>query len=430
MAIKGSLKEASLPDVLQLLAMGKKSGCLGLSFHDSFGSIYFDSGRICHASIVNRLLDTENSVYTLFTWTSGTFNFEPGVQPEGDATLVSVDPQSLLLEGARRVDEWSLIEKKIPSFDVVYSIDRPRLMKNKDQLSPEQEALLPLIDGHRDIHGLIRDSGVGEFDVGKALYGLLNASFLLPVGRKRSTPTLPRNANPTERRELASALYRAGMHDEAHREFRALVEEAPDPVASFHLGLIALRKKEWSAAVNAFMTSAPNAPSKTALLHNLALGYERLGQLERAKLVSDRALAAGGDFEPLIQLQAAVISLRLGDMQAAKVALSEARSLWTGAPPPAVWFHYAAQVAAMTDDPDREMLLLTSATEAHPESPVLLNNLATACLKRGDYSHAREAAEKGLSIAPELPQLRRNLSAALDGIARADRQVAQSTNRA
>jgi tetratricopeptide (TPR) repeat protein len=219
------------------------------------------------------------------------------------------------------------------------------------------------------------------------------------------------------------------MHDEAHREFRALVEEAPDPVASFHLGLIALRKKEWAAAVNAFMTSAPNAPSKTALLHNLALGYERLGQLERAKLVSDRALAAGGDFEPLIQLQAAVISLRLGDMQAAKVALSEARSLWTGAPPPAVWFHYAAQVAAMTDDPDREMLLLTSATEAHPESPVLLNNLATACLKRGDYSHARDAAEKGLSIAPELPQLRRNLSAALDGIARADRQVAQSTNR-
>lgn len=429
MAIKGSLKEASLPDVLQLLAMGKKSGCLGLSFHDSFGSIYFDSGRICYAAIVNKALDTENSVYTLFTWTSGTFNFEPGVQPEGDATLVSVDPQSLLLEGARRVDEWSLIEKKIPSFDVVYSIDRPRLMKNKDQLSPEQEALLPLIDGHRDIHGLIRDSGVGEFDVGKALYGLLNASFLLPVGRKRSTPTLPRNASPTERRELASALYRAGMHDEAHREFRALVEEAPDPVASFHLGLIALRKKEWAAAVNAFMTSAPNAPSKTALLHNLALGYERLGQLERAKLVSDRALAAGGDFEPLIQLQAAVISLRLGDMQAAKVALSEARSLWTGAPPPAVWFHYAAQVAAMTDDPDREMLLLTSATEAHPESPVLLNNLATACLKRGDYSHARDAAEKGLSIAPELPQLRRNLSAALDGIARADRQVAQSTNR-
>jgi tetratricopeptide (TPR) repeat protein len=428
-AIKGSLKEASLPDVLQLLSMGRKTGCLGLSFHDSFGSIYFDTGRICHAAIVNRPLDTENSVYTLFTWTSGTFNFEPGVEPEDGAERVSVDPQSLLLEGARRVDEWSLIEKKIPSFDVVFSLDRPRLMLNRDPLSPEQEALLPIIDGHRDINGLIRDSSLGEFEVGKALYGLLNASFLLPVGRKRTTPTLPRNASPLERRELASALYRAGMHDEALREFRALVEEAADPVASFHVGLIALRQKEWGGAVNAFMTAAPEAPNKTALLHNLALAYEQLGQLEKARLVIDRALGSGGNTDPLIQLEAAVISMRLGDMQAAKVRLSEARSLWTKEPPPAVWFHYAAKVAVMTDDPDREMLLLTAAIESHPESAVLLNNLAAAYLKHEDFESAREIAEKGVALAPELPQLRRNLAAALEGISRADRNSAQASGR-
>ena len=431
MAIKGSLKEASLPDVLQLLSMGKKTGCLGLSFHDSFGQIYFDSGRICHASIVNRPLDTENAVYTLFTWTSGTFNFEPNVEPEDGAERVSVDPQSLLLEGARRVDEWSLIEKKIPSFDVVFSIDRSRLMLNRDPLSPEQEGLLPLIDGHRDINGLIRDSGLGEFEVGKALYGLLNASFLLPVGRKRTTPTLPRNASPLERRELASALYRAGMHDEAQREFRALIEEAADPVASFHLGLISLREKEWASAVNAFMTAAPNAPSKTSLLHNLALAYEQLGQLEKARLLIDRALSGEGGAEPLIQLEAAVIAMRLGDLQTAKVRLSEARSLWANTAPPAVWFHYAAQVAVLTDDPDREMLLLAAAAESHPESAVLLNNLAAAHLKRGDFAAARDVAEKGIAVAPELPQLRRNLASALEGIAHADhaQETGQPSNR-
>jgi tetratricopeptide (TPR) repeat protein len=427
-AIKGSLKEASLPDVLQLLSMGKKTGCLGLSFHDSFGQIYFDSGRICHASIVNRPLDTENAVYTLFTWTSGTFNFEPNVEPEEGSERVSVDPQSLLLEGARRVDEWSLIEKKIPSFDVVFSIDRSRLMLNRDPLSPEQEALLPLIDGHRDINGLIRDSALGEFEVGKALYGLLNASFLLPVGRKRTTPTLPRNASPLERRELASALYRAGMHDEAQREFRALVEEAADPVASFHLGLIALREKEWSGAVNAFMTAAPNAANKTTLLHNLALAYEQLGQLEKARLVIDRALSVEGGAEPLVQLEAAVIAIRQRDFQSAKVRLSEARSLWASESPPAVWFHYAAQVASLTDDPDREMLLLSAAVESHPESPVLLNNLAAAHLNRGDFTAARDVAEKGIAVAPELPQLRRNLAAALEGIAHAERSESSQSS--
>jgi Flp pilus assembly protein TadD len=86
-------------------------------------------------------------------------------------------------------------------------------------------------------------------------------------------------------------------------------------------------------------------------------------------------------------------------------------------------------VAAMTDDPDREMLLLTAAIETHPESAVLLNNLAAAHLKREDYESARDVAEKGVVLAPELPQLRRNLSAALEGISRTDRSATQASGR-
>src|SRR5215207_4230384 len=54
MAIRGSLKEASLPDVLQLLSMGKKTGSLSVTHRSNFGYIYFDQGRISYASIVNR----------------------------------------------------------------------------------------------------------------------------------------------------------------------------------------------------------------------------------------------------------------------------------------------------------------------------------------------------------------------------------------
>ena len=54
MAIKGNLREAGLPDVLQLLAMGQKTGCLSLTDRSLFGYIYFDRGRITYASIVNR----------------------------------------------------------------------------------------------------------------------------------------------------------------------------------------------------------------------------------------------------------------------------------------------------------------------------------------------------------------------------------------
>src|SRR3954471_6402838 len=192
MAIKGSLKEASLPDVLQLLSMGKKTGCLAVTHRNNFGYIYFDKGLISYASIVNRRdrigdilmkagvitqvqleaainaqalhrdkrigdllvaqgavkreqlhaqirVQIEEAVYYLFTWMQGTFNFESDVRPEEQDFLVSINPESLLLEGARRVDEWTLIEKKIPAFDLVFDVDRKKLEESKVELTREQE---------------------------------------------------------------------------------------------------------------------------------------------------------------------------------------------------------------------------------------------------------------------------------------------------
>ena len=54
MAIKGSLTEASLADVVQLLALGFKTGCLSITDRTRFGQIYFERGRVIFARIVNR----------------------------------------------------------------------------------------------------------------------------------------------------------------------------------------------------------------------------------------------------------------------------------------------------------------------------------------------------------------------------------------
>src|SRR5688572_11763246 len=54
MAIKGSLKEAGLADVCQLLALGQKTGSLSVADGSRFGQIFFDRGRITYARIVNR----------------------------------------------------------------------------------------------------------------------------------------------------------------------------------------------------------------------------------------------------------------------------------------------------------------------------------------------------------------------------------------
>ena len=100
-------------------------------------------------------LQIEEAVYYLFTWTSGTFNFEAGVRPEREDFLVRINPESLLLEGARRVDEWSLIEKKIPSFDLIFTVEPSHIGESAPTLTAEQRLLLPLLDGTRDVQQVI-----------------------------------------------------------------------------------------------------------------------------------------------------------------------------------------------------------------------------------------------------------------------------------
>src|SRR6202008_4654556 len=101
--------------------------------------------------------------------------------------LLPNNPESLLLGGARRVDEWSLIEKKIPTFDAVFDADWRKLAATDLPLTPEQQTVLQHVDGKHDVTQLIEATGLVEFEVGKALYGLLTAGLIHRVGRKTKT---------------------------------------------------------------------------------------------------------------------------------------------------------------------------------------------------------------------------------------------------
>ncbi|GMV08927.1 MAG TPA: tetratricopeptide repeat protein [Gemmatimonadaceae bacterium] len=462
MAIRGSLREASLPDVLQLLAMGKKSGCLSVTHKHSFGNIYFDQGRISFASIVNRrdrlgdLLvknglispaqleaaialqgraperklgeiliaehmlareelhqyikhQIEEAVYFLFTWTQGTFSFEADVRPDAQDIVVSINPESLLLEGARRVDEWSLIEKKIPTFDLIFALDREHLGGSEVVLTPEQELLVPLLDGRRDVSAMVDESGLGEFEVGKAIFGLITAGFVHRVGRTRAPAQVSNEARVAEHRNLGVAFYKTGMLDEAVREFRRVTELSPgDEHGEFLLGLLALRQGHLDEAVRTLRAAAARpGPPRGATFLNLAHALARSGRLDEAR----QALARAEQLlpqDPAVQLAVAVLALRRHDVAGADAALRQAAGLAGTRGRPAAWFHYAGLVAAILGDIDRAVALLSEGVTVHPHSAVLLNNLAAALERRGRYAEAAAIVERGQLEDPTLPQLHKN----------------------
>ena len=484
MAIKGSLKEASLPDVLQLLSMGQKTGCLSVADRSNFGYVYFDRGLITYASIVNRRdrlgdilvkgglitndrleaaiarqsrernkrlgellvamefisrpdlerymrVQIEEAVYFLFTWVSGTFSFESDVAPEAQDFLVRITPESLLLEGARRVDEWSLIEKKIPSLDLIFVLDRPHLSASGVSLTPEQERILPLLDGKRDVLRLVDDSGLLEFDVGKALYGLITAGFAHRLGRTQAEE-LPvgSDARVEEHRNLGLAFYKTGMLDEAAREFRRMLDLRPgDSGAHFHLGLVALRQGRWGDGVDAFRHAAEHGGGQAAVLHNLAMALEQMGRLAEA----DAALAEAAARAPQdwrVALAWGIVALKRGLGAQAVERLDRVRILIPGGQAPNAMWYWARSLAAVLAGREEEALPVAEEGLARfPHSAPLSNNIAVLCERRGDFERAERLLAAAVEEEPSLPQLSKNLGDLFYRSGRAD-EARQAYQRA
>src|SRR6185295_8797236 len=181
MAMQGPLQELGIHDVFQLLDLGRKTGVLRIvsDLRQNEGTIWFENAAVVAASIQSNPLplgaqlikagkiraedlarahamqsngdgrrigeilvavgalsereraaqvraQVEEVVFTLLGWSEGFFVFEEAaaasIPREAD---IRISVGALLLESARRIDEWSLIRTKIAHLSVV-----PRLASN------------------------------------------------------------------------------------------------------------------------------------------------------------------------------------------------------------------------------------------------------------------------------------------------------------
>jgi len=269
MALQGTLRDFALPDILQLIAMQRKTGILTMECDDdtvtvqffqgqvvgadtrrrtleeSLGSVLVRTGKISAAQLQEALASQRRTLqrlgyvlvksgalsqddlrealriqicqilFRLFRWRDGRYSFAPMEHLEYDRELtVPVAAETLLMEAARMIDEWPIIEKRIPNPGVLFR----RTAKGRESgcgqgATAEEAAILRCLDGQTTVQELVDRSAAGEFDVYRTLLDLLQRGCIeeKPAGEGRRSVRRPGSRAIFERLALAllgaSALF-------------------------------------------------------------------------------------------------------------------------------------------------------------------------------------------------------------------------------
>jgi predicted transcriptional regulator len=237
MAFEGSLKEFGLADILQLIYFQRKTGVLTLEgrmdrvrllFYEGniisaetrrkreanrFGKLLFKKGLIKEEDLQKALEEQQSTgeklgnilikngiaekeqileiltaqiteiVIQLFSWKDGDYEFSPQGVPVDKEMPVSLDTQHVLMEGLRIVDEWSLIEGKLSPDTIFEKTGKPGV-----ELTPDEEEILGLVDGERDVSATIEASRADSFQASKSLVSLMEKGIIEP---KEAAPVAP-----------------------------------------------------------------------------------------------------------------------------------------------------------------------------------------------------------------------------------------------
>jgi tetratricopeptide (TPR) repeat protein len=429
LAIKGSLVEASLPEVIQLLAYSLKSGCLSVTDGKNFGNIFMKGGRIIYATVFNRkarlgdvmvekamlerhVLDEalrlqrakkkrvgeilielgaisrldlekqlreqiETTILTLLSWQSGFFNFEENLLPAAGEYTIDMSAQELLFAAARRVEDWQKIESKLPPFEtVLVQSGTPYEV----ELTAGEQEVLSHVDGSNSIDDAIKESGLDFYEACKAIFVLLAAGIIekpkKPAERKQEPGDM------SEYKNIGFALYKTAKYDDAEREFKRVVDNEPDNAeALFYLGLIEIMRENHSEA-RRYLEESLGIEERISTLINIGYVCSRMNQHDDAIEYLERAKALKpANVKAIINY--ALTQYNRGQFEEAIRAFEQSTEIFQGAVTP---YLYLALIRAKQGEVQKAAGWLQSAIDRFPRSIAIRNNLALLyeCIGRNE----------------------------------------------
>jgi hypothetical protein len=260
MALRGTLKDFGIADIFQLIGQQAKTGVLHLRGKDEEVHVLFHEGNVVGAEqsgrkkkdLLGRMLvaaelireeqldealeeqrrtlqrlgdilvarnaisrerlremtqlQATETLYRLFTWKSGTYEFEVGPVEWDRSSMTPLRSESVLMEGFRMVDEWPAIRKRITSLGMTFvplrSLPEPRPgdrdldggpgpeAPDDEGIGPNERRIYGLAIPGRTVRKLVDLSRLGEFETCRALLVLVTAGYLRPIP-PRDEPAAP-----------------------------------------------------------------------------------------------------------------------------------------------------------------------------------------------------------------------------------------------
>ncbi|MDH4228896.1 MAG: DUF4388 domain-containing protein [Nitrospirota bacterium] len=225
MGLKGSFQDFTVSDIIQLIHYQKKTGRLTVRKGSNLWVLGFEKGKLVYASTDERgmprvgeillrqgYIDRETlatalrqqeekrlplgmmlaemgkitqddvaralgfqlqeTALNLFFHQDSEYMFER-LPVKYDASLVTpINTEFLLMEGARRLDEWPSIAGNIQGADAVFE-KNPEEKPRRNTATPPHTQVFELVDGTLTVDQVVRSSGMGVFETCRLLSELI-----------------------------------------------------------------------------------------------------------------------------------------------------------------------------------------------------------------------------------------------------------------
>lgn len=196
MAVKGTFKDLSFIELLQLMHLSKKTGRMEVVHENRWAMIIFKEGEVWHVEPRGyRGATAEEILYLLIGTPDAAFTYQRvEVLPTLERT-VNINTENLIMEGAKRLDDDAAIASEVGGAEGQQTTNqlahvlkfKPGAEAKVRYVPQNVKRILQLIDGQRNIGDVIKQCQLESTQAAQIIKELIAQDVVEPLDQNANT---------------------------------------------------------------------------------------------------------------------------------------------------------------------------------------------------------------------------------------------------